>query len=374
MVAIIVPTYRSMLTEFEQISFRQLIKILKSFEIIMVMPEGMELPREVEKENLRVEFFDKFFFQSVASYSCLMLTQSFYERFLQYEYILIYQLDAFVFSNKLQSFCNLGYDYIGAPWFSGVYNYIEWKRKVRYVGNGGLSLRKVKSCISVLNHNIDLLKQYKDKNEDCFFAACDGKGFHVAPKEVALSFSIEREVKACFEANNGELPFGCHAWERYDLEFWKPYIEKFGYKIDERRVKSGNEDKKNKMEYLDAKRYVALLENDDIFYRISNKIEDLFFGETKRKYYLWGAGRRGRWVKSLLSDAGVKIEGFIDISQTKQKSYIEGIKVYSPEIVKKGIKIIISIKRIRDDEMEESLKKLGLEYLKDYIFFEDIIS
>ena len=38
-----------------------------------------------------------------------------YSRFEKYEYMLIYQLDAFVFSDRLMEFVEAGYDYIGAP-------------------------------------------------------------------------------------------------------------------------------------------------------------------------------------------------------------------------------------------------------------------
>lgn len=373
MAAIIVPMYRKILTEFERISFCQLIKILRSFEIIMIVPEGLELPEEIRKEKLKVKYFDRSFFQSVASYNSLMLSQAFYERFLQYEYILIYQLDAFVFSDRLRYFCDLGYDYIGAPWFSGVYNYADRKRKIQYVGNGGLSLRRVKACIGALIHNAELLESYKGQNEDCFFSACDGKNFYVAPKEVALDFSIEREVRECFKANQEMIPFGCHAWERYDLKFWKPYIEQFGYRIDEQKAKDGDEDQKNKEEYLTAKRYTALIEKDELFYGIPKKIKDLFREDIEGKYYLWGAGRRGRWVKTMLFDVGVRIEGFIDTNKEKQGIYLDGTMVYSPEIVKKGCRIIVSIKRTRNDNIEEVLQNLELEYLRDYIFFEDIL-
>lgn len=44
-----------------------------------------------------------------------MLEADFYRRFGKYKYMLIYQLDAFVFSDKLLDFCEMGYDYIGAP-------------------------------------------------------------------------------------------------------------------------------------------------------------------------------------------------------------------------------------------------------------------
>jgi len=41
-----------------------------------------------------------------------------------------------------------------------------------------------------------------------------------------VSFSFEVGPKHCFEKNNQTLPFGCHAWAKYDREFWKPYLLK----------------------------------------------------------------------------------------------------------------------------------------------------
>jgi hypothetical protein len=46
----------------------------------------------------------------------------------------------------------------------------------------------------------------------------------VAPVEEALGFSFEREPRYCFERNGGRLPFGCHAWNRWDRPFWEPYL------------------------------------------------------------------------------------------------------------------------------------------------------
>jgi hypothetical protein len=30
--------------------------------------------------------------------------------------------------------------------------------------------------------------------------------------------------RLCFELNGRKLPFGCHAWQRYDRGFWEPYL------------------------------------------------------------------------------------------------------------------------------------------------------
>ena len=50
--------------------------------------------------------------------------------------------------------------------------------------------------------------------------------FKVASVELGLRFAFEVAPRACFEQNNYTLPFGCHAWPRYDRDFWEPYLLK----------------------------------------------------------------------------------------------------------------------------------------------------
>jgi hypothetical protein len=50
--------------------------------------------------------------------------------------------------------------------------------------------------------------------------------FKIAPLETALRFAFECVPRYCFEKNNHKLPFGCHAWQKYDREFWEPYLLK----------------------------------------------------------------------------------------------------------------------------------------------------
>jgi hypothetical protein len=42
---------------------------------------------------------------------------------------------------------------------------------------------------------------------------------------------VELEPKKAFEMLEGKLPFGCHAWEKREPDFWKPIIESYGYKL-----------------------------------------------------------------------------------------------------------------------------------------------
>ena len=57
----------------------------------------------------------------------MLLTADFYRRFTDYEYILIHQLDVFLFEDKLLEFCDMGYDYIGAPYpkFDAIWHLLE---------------------------------------------------------------------------------------------------------------------------------------------------------------------------------------------------------------------------------------------------------
>lgn len=373
MVTIVVPVYKKALENQELISYRQLLKVLGTFEIIVVAPEGLQLPKEIRGDKLRIEYFPKDFFKSVDTYSRLMLSTDFYKRFIKYQFILIYQLDAFVFKDELAYFCGLDCDYIGAPWISGFCEYTNLKRKVLYVGNGGFSLRRVEACIDALQCNGKLLDQYRGRNEDVFFSACDGRNFRTASVETALAFSFEREVRTCFEVNHRLLPFGCHAWERYDLKFWKKYIMEFGYEIDETEAVNGKEDQSNKEEYVWMRRNTKLMENDDLFYGILEKIECLFNDTKKGCYYLWGAGYIGRYAKDLFWDLGMRLEGFIDTDPTKQGKDIDGLMIYNPECIKEDKKIIVTVDRKYYSGIIEKLKSLNLSYLRNYIFFEDIL-
>lgn len=373
MVAVVVPIYRQSLTELEVIAYRQLVSILGEFDIVFVAPQKLKIPLEIKEKKIKIEYFEQGFFESINTYNSLLLSKPFYRRFLEYEFILIYQLDAFVFKNELYYFCELGYDYIGAPWLFGFWPYILARRRPMYVGNGGLSLRRVEACIDALNSNKELIERNKEVSEDVFFSACNSANFKVAPIDVALSFAFETDVRSCFEANNNNLPFGCHAWQRYDLNFWKKYIEEFGYTLDINGLTGGMEDLRRKEGYLWQKRNALMLEKDDLFYAIPQKIMSLFHTEKQGGYYLWGSGNVGKYVKDLFQDLEIPIEGFIDMNPEKQGQEMGGYTIYAPEEIDKSKSIVVSVMRKYWDEIKECLKEMNMVYLEDYIFFDDIL-
>ena len=157
-------------------------------------------------------------------------------------------MDGFVFSDRLVEFISKGYDYIGAPWLEGEKLYKCNMRgigrinrflndalvsDVVYVGNGGVSLRKIPSFLN-------LLQQYRNQaddwngNEDIFFSKMGLRHpdiFKVASIEDAIDFSFETDVKKCWELNHMKLPFACHAWEKWDVDFWRDIFIRYGYEI-----------------------------------------------------------------------------------------------------------------------------------------------
>ena len=48
----------------------------------------------------------------------------------------------------------------------------------------------------------------------------------IAPVEVGLKFAFEAHPRYCFEKNMNKLPFGAHAWDKWDSDFWKNWIGK----------------------------------------------------------------------------------------------------------------------------------------------------
>ena len=229
-VAVVIPTYKEELDELEKISLAQARKILVNYPFVMVAPEGKNFSYFAPSDM--VVQFPPQFFQSVKTYNQLMMSPKFYEAFTDFDYILIYQLDAFVFHDALEYFCSLGYDYIGAPW-PRVYRE-PWIKITSNVGNGGFCLRNVKAHYNILKERTDLTIQWNARQwpEDNFFSHCGKRtdcNFRVAPIDVAYKFSAEFNPPRVIKKNGGKLPFGCHDWRRKDTKFYSKLFQQFGY-------------------------------------------------------------------------------------------------------------------------------------------------
>lgn len=245
-IAVVIPNHKEELDALEKISLAQLRKVLKNYPLIFVGPEGKTFSY-LEPGDPIVQF-PKEYFRTLRGYNNLSISPLFYEPFLSFDYILIYQLDAFVFYDALEEFCRLGYDYIGAAWPYYSWQGTKVEKKTPRVGNGGFCLRKVKACHRFLTQASNL-PSYRNAllkfDEDAFFAMCGvakGIDFNVAPVEVADLFSMEWYPSRHVKKLGGDLPFGCHHWNKFSADFYVELFSQFGYDLHPFRNLMSNDD------------------------------------------------------------------------------------------------------------------------------------
>jgi len=259
-VIVLIPIYKNYLDAYEMTSLDYCKQYLKNYTILIISPESLFLDKVfidfINKEKLNVHYFSNKFFDGINGYNNLMLNMTFYKTFIDYKYMLIYQLDVLVFSDKLLEWTKKDYDYIGAPWLIS-----ENITSFDSSGNGGLSLRKIKTFISVLESKDLFFNEFKyyetsyradiqymiiirifrklklsslklflflyKGNEDyfwAFYAKFFIEEYKVASIGESLKFCFEENPSFCFNSNKKELPFGAHAWKRYDLNFWLDHV------------------------------------------------------------------------------------------------------------------------------------------------------
>lgn len=248
---IVIPIYKNQPNKNECISLERVISVLKDFPIEIIHPKGLDISRYEEfSDDLTFNDFDADFFAGIKNYNRLMTSLEFYQHYNDYRFILVYQLDAYVFKNNLKQWCELDYSYIGAPWvnlplnrFNNIlsiipilhrykaFNFLRVLRSEEWgVGNGGFSLRKTSDFIQTLTALSNLQSErYTDLNEDNFWSFVAPKinrQFSIPKWRTALDFAFENAPSACYALNNYQLPFGCHAWEKFEYDiFWNQFIK-----------------------------------------------------------------------------------------------------------------------------------------------------
>ncbi len=269
-VAIMVPLPSPKLSEDDEISMRHLRKHLGGYEKFLLVPKGTQ----VDFAGFSALELDPGHFGSAENHNRMLYRTDFWENFADYEYVLMYHLDALVFSDQLPEWCDRGLDYIGSPFLRCAD--APWVREER-VGNGGFALYRVSSVLKVLwmRYADDPSRWYQDHywrqvefqrrllrpvraavpawlkgkataavrrqlqkmdytevNEqgcDMFWSDHAKRylpEFRVASLEDGLAFSFEMEPRRCLERTGGRLPFGCHAFGRYDRAFWEEHLLK----------------------------------------------------------------------------------------------------------------------------------------------------
>jgi hypothetical protein len=168
-----------------------------------------------------------------------------------------------VFRDELMAWCSKGYDFVGAPIFGRFSDEVFHPDQSR-VGNGGFSLRRIKAFLEYFdgkkhvietsdiaeriglkekpmtrwlvwllmalgwrNKPTSVAKRWKYNEDDFWSGILNGTRYELSKPEVreAMLFAFERFPSEVYSIT-GTLPFGCHAWAKYQYEsFWKTYIE-----------------------------------------------------------------------------------------------------------------------------------------------------
>ena len=261
---VLIISHKEVLSELEYKSIQQCMRILLFYEIILITKKSNSLEFYKSKFD-KISFYivDDLFLNSYEAFNQFKLNRSLYLKFIQFEYILFFEPDAWVFKDEILRWCNAGYDYIGAPWFSSM-TVCDPNAHMVGGGNGGFSLRNTRKHYMVLRRvaQLRLLNRKKLKlqklfpynqlilrfnfyfkiahfwelpyileeaygQEDVFLSyrvASTFSDFNVAPVEEALKFSFEVNPSVLYEKNERQLPFGCHAYQKYQPDFWKQFI------------------------------------------------------------------------------------------------------------------------------------------------------
>lgn len=258
-IVVVIPIYCPDLSDDESVALKQCVTVLKEYSLVIVKPENLNVNFILSGyPELRVEAFPDECFSSLRAYNKLVLSEAFYLRFQMYQYMLIYQLDAYVFRDELLFWAKKGYDYIGAPWLPpnhellkkrkrrklllmyALYSLVnsekrKTKRACNYqVGNGGFSLRKITKMLKVVRFYRKKIDFYMDDNKDFYpedvFLLLELTSWRCRlckpGFKKALKFSMEENPAWGYRYNGCKLPFGCHDWNHINYApFWRQFIK-----------------------------------------------------------------------------------------------------------------------------------------------------
>lgn len=249
-VKVVIPVYRADLSDMDMLSLDNTVHKLHAYPIVLLAPEGLDLQRlhkrypQLECVRVSDEWIGSR--NGIEGYNRMMLSREFYALFDACEYILICQLDAWIFRDELHAWCMRGYDYIAAPWPKRpIYNFAPIKAYLRVrryygqhtshflrqdmfdkIGNGGLSLRRIDSFKRACNTYREEIRFFNDQshhfyNEDVFWAIIPEDFTYPTVRE-AVAFSFDVNPNYCYHINGNRLPFGCHGLNySRTLKFWQ---------------------------------------------------------------------------------------------------------------------------------------------------------
>lgn len=235
---IVTPHHTSKLSSVAELGLRRCAETLGlKYDWFLALPSQCD-PKpilDITKIPTILSFPDEIF-ESKRSAQILYMSPEFFGKFRDYEYILLCELDAYIFHDNVDPFIQGDYDYIGAPWLDREWITLSshWYARLplhwifnEKVGNGGLSLWRVEVFYEASIKLQPLIRRIRWLSHDIFWSQLApkcGVPIRLPPVNVAARFAVETQPQRCMAMNDGCLPLGVHAWDRYNWDFWKDKI------------------------------------------------------------------------------------------------------------------------------------------------------
>ena len=251
---ICVPIYKIELSKSEHLSLLRIIDFCLANNLfdnlIFIIPKNFDFLLFINKyigefetskyhrnfEYNIITYDDDTFISLNAFNNMLLLSSNFYGDFNNYDYMLTYQLDAYIFDNQLEYFLNKNYDYIGG-YYLPIYTQhtlyddnIDINENHNLSMNGGFSLKNINFCLKCIqDHYLNYLKGCEFNNihsyinEDTFFSL-----FYTTEVNAleAINFSLNwAAAESHYAINNFKYPFGCHGIDK--SKFLMKLIKKY---------------------------------------------------------------------------------------------------------------------------------------------------
>jgi len=261
--AVVIPTHQESLNADEYISLRQCQKVLGKRDIFLLAPNNINI--NVYHDifpNLKTILVPPDLMKDIGAYNRMMISPLIFNHLSNYSHVLIHEPDALVLKDELDYWCNQKLDYIGAPWVEycpATKNHIP-----KQVGNFGFSLINIESANTIFLNNSrwftltmiirELLRGLRGRKGafQMTIKACGSAGllsnaselfkdhcdifwsftvpksepwFKIAKPEQAAYFAWEKHPNSCYEFCKQKIPFGIHAWSKYDREFLIPLLK-----------------------------------------------------------------------------------------------------------------------------------------------------
>lgn len=211
-------THLESLKDYDKLSFEQALSVFKKRDIFLVIPNKVDTSVFYDKyikvnKNMKLLKVDDKWLSSYDNYNKTCCIPEFYQLFKDYDYMLLYQTDCWIYEDRLDYFISLGYDWYGAPW-------PQWSDEV---GNGGFCLRKVPKMLEI-TQKYKYTSPQKDGYEDTWFCKRHKNELKIADLKTASNFSIEiptvsfvSKVKKYISLFENKTPMGVHG------KFFQPY-------------------------------------------------------------------------------------------------------------------------------------------------------